>query len=179
MTKFITPPNLKRNKVIFVKVPPAPPKQQDPIDLPARIIDKTIVYVLVKKEKDPEQIKITTETPKAPEAPIVHVVKYDDEKDLNSKIVKGVSSSKLYGKTQFTEDQVNFQLERVKGITDLKIIPSSGTGSSAAFAAGSSTGIDPPVRIPLGTSTVGSSPTFALTNDDDKNSGNEDSEQEY
>lgn len=111
------------------------PKPQGPINLPAKIIEKTIVYVLVKKEKDPEQIKITTEAPKAPEPPIVHVIKYDDESDINSQIVKGVSSSRLYGKKPFTEDDVNIQLQKVKQVTDLRLISSTGTGSSDFSAA--------------------------------------------
>lgn len=121
-TRFLQADPEHRYKIIFVKVPPSVPKVQETLELPPQVLEKTVVYVLVKRPDDPEDIILPEPKPTKPSKPEVFVIKYKNEKDISSSLVSGVSESKLYGQSEISEDLVNMELSKVKAITNLKFI---------------------------------------------------------
>lgn len=121
-TRFLQADPEHRYKIIFVKVPPSVPKVQETLELPPQVQEKTVVYVLVKRPDDPKDIVLPIPRPTKPSKPEVFVIKYKNEKEIDSALVSGVSDSKLYGKSDFSEDLVNRELSKVKEITNLKFI---------------------------------------------------------
>jgi hypothetical protein len=77
-------PAQKHYKIIFIKAP-SPPAYQAPI-IPAQPQneEKTLVYVLVKKPDEQQDIVIPTPAPTQPSKPEVYFIKYKTQKDSGS-----------------------------------------------------------------------------------------------
>lgn len=77
-------PAQKHYKIIFIKAP-SPPSYQAPI-IPAQPQneEKTLVYVLVKKPDEQQDIVIPTPAPTQPSKPEVYFIKYKTQKDSGS-----------------------------------------------------------------------------------------------
>jgi hypothetical protein len=74
-------PAQKHYKIIFIKAP-SPPQYQAPIiPVQPQNEEKTLVYVLVKKPEDQEQIVIPTPAPTQPSKPEVYFIKYKTQKE--------------------------------------------------------------------------------------------------
>lgn len=66
----------KHYKIIFIKAP-SPPAYQAPIlQAPVQNEEKTLVYVLVKKPEEQQDIIIPTAAPTQPSKPEVYFIKY-------------------------------------------------------------------------------------------------------
>ncbi|EDV92795.1 GH18631 [Drosophila grimshawi] len=71
----------KHYKIIFIKAPSAPSYQAPIIPLQPQNEEKTLVYVLVKKPEDQQDIVIPTAAPTQPSKPEVYFIKYKTQKD--------------------------------------------------------------------------------------------------
>lgn len=71
----------KHYKIIFIKAP-SPPQYQAPIiPLQPQNEEKTLVYVLVKKPEEQQDIVIPTQAPTQPSKPEVYFIKYKTQKE--------------------------------------------------------------------------------------------------
>ncbi|XP_053681630.1 uncharacterized protein LOC128732408 [Sabethes cyaneus] len=74
------PPPQKHYKIVFIKAP-SPPTQAPPVIPPLpQNEEKTLVYVLVKKQDEPEEIIIPTAAPTPPSKPEVYFIRYKTQK---------------------------------------------------------------------------------------------------
>uniref|UniRef100_A0A1I8NVT1 DUF243 domain-containing protein n=1 Tax=Stomoxys calcitrans TaxID=35570 RepID=A0A1I8NVT1_STOCA len=71
----------KNYKIIFIKAPSAPSYQAPVIPVQPQNEEKTLVYVLVKKPEDQQDIVIPTAAPTQPSKPEVYFIKYKTQKD--------------------------------------------------------------------------------------------------
>ncbi|XP_053678722.1 pupal cuticle protein 36a [Anopheles nili] len=71
----------KHYKIIFIKAPSAPSYQTPQIPLQPQNEEKTLVYVLVKKPDDQQDIVIPTAAPTQPSKPEVYFIKYKTQKE--------------------------------------------------------------------------------------------------
>ncbi|XP_058443078.1 keratin, type II cytoskeletal 2 epidermal-like [Malaya genurostris] len=74
-------PAQKHYKIIFIKAPSAPAYQAPQIPLQPQNEEKTLVYVLVKKPDDQQDIIIPTPAPTQPSKPEVYFIKYKTQKE--------------------------------------------------------------------------------------------------
>uniref|UniRef100_A0A182XED7 DUF243 domain-containing protein n=1 Tax=Anopheles quadriannulatus TaxID=34691 RepID=A0A182XED7_ANOQN len=73
---IVVPPPQKHYKIVFIKAP-SPPTQAPPVLPPIQQNEeKTLVYVLVKKQDEPEEIVIPTVAPTPPSKPEVYFIRY-------------------------------------------------------------------------------------------------------
>uniref|UniRef100_A0A182IMM9 DUF243 domain-containing protein n=1 Tax=Anopheles atroparvus TaxID=41427 RepID=A0A182IMM9_ANOAO len=71
----------KHYKIIFIKAPSAPAYQAPQIPLQPQNEEKTLVYVLVKKPDEQQDIVIPTPAPTQPSKPEVYFIKYKTQKE--------------------------------------------------------------------------------------------------
>lgn len=71
----------KHYKIIFIKAPSAPAYQAPVIPAQALNEEKTLVYVLVKKPDEQEDVVIPTAAPTKPSKPEVYFIKYRTQKE--------------------------------------------------------------------------------------------------
>jgi len=71
----------KHYKIIFIKAPSPPSYQAPVIPLQPQNEEKTLVYVLVKKPEDQQDIVIPTPAPTQPSKPEVYFIKYKTQKE--------------------------------------------------------------------------------------------------
>ncbi|XP_018570155.1 uncharacterized protein LOC108910126 [Anoplophora glabripennis] len=83
----VAPPK-KNVKVIFIKAPTPPAPPQINIAAPPQDEEKTVVYVLVKKAEDTQNIEIQTPPPTAPAKPEVYFIKYKTQQEAEEAIAK-------------------------------------------------------------------------------------------
>ncbi|XP_065090393.1 uncharacterized protein LOC135711468 [Ochlerotatus camptorhynchus] len=77
---FTVPPPQKHYKIVFIKAP-SPPSQAPPvIPLLPQNEEKTLVYVLVKKQDEQPEIVIPTPAPTPPSKPEVYFIRYKTQK---------------------------------------------------------------------------------------------------
>ncbi|EJY57581.1 AAEL017015-PA [Aedes aegypti] len=74
-------PAQKHYKIIFIKAPSAPAYQAPQIPLQPQNEEKTLVYVLVKKPDEQQDIVIPTPAPTQPSKPEVYFIKYKTQKE--------------------------------------------------------------------------------------------------
>ncbi|XP_053685443.1 uncharacterized protein LOC128735013 [Sabethes cyaneus] len=74
-------PAQKHYKIIFIKAPSAPAYQAPQIPLQPQNEEKTLVYVLVKKPDEQQDIIIPTPAPTQPSKPEVYFIKYKTQKE--------------------------------------------------------------------------------------------------
>ncbi|XP_058443372.1 uncharacterized protein LOC131425448 [Malaya genurostris] len=74
------PPPQKHYKIVFIKAP-SPPTPAPPVIPPLQQNEeKTLVYVLVKKQDEPDEIIIPTPAPTPPSKPEVYFIRYKTQK---------------------------------------------------------------------------------------------------
>lgn len=74
------PPPQKHYKIVFIKAP-SPPTPAPPVIPPLpQNEEKTLVYVLVKKQEEPEDIVIPTPASTPPSKPEVYFIRYKTQK---------------------------------------------------------------------------------------------------
>ncbi|XP_035919322.1 RNA-binding protein cabeza [Anopheles stephensi] len=71
----------KHYKIIFIKAPSAPSYQAPQIPIQPQNEEKTLVYVLVKKPDEQQDIVIPTPAPTQPSKPEVYFIKYKTQKE--------------------------------------------------------------------------------------------------
>ncbi|XP_040174508.1 leucine-rich repeat extensin-like protein 2 [Anopheles arabiensis] len=77
---IVVPPPQKHYKIVFIKAP-SPPTQAPPVLPPIQQNEeKTLVYVLVKKQDEPEEIVIPTVAPTPPSKPEVYFIRYKTQR---------------------------------------------------------------------------------------------------
>lgn len=96
------PPPQKHYKIIFIKTPSQPAYPPQYIPIPPQNEEKTIVYVLVKKPEEPQDIVIPKVEPKPPTKPEVFFIKYNNKEDSQAVINDIVTDYNNKG------DSVNF-----------------------------------------------------------------------
>nr|XP_029733426.1 keratin, type II cytoskeletal 2 epidermal-like [Aedes albopictus] len=74
-------PAQKHYKIIFIKAPSAPAYQAPQIPIQPQNEEKTLVYVLVKKPDEQQDIVIPTPAPTQPSKPEVYFIKYKTQKE--------------------------------------------------------------------------------------------------
>lgn len=79
----------KHYKIIFIKAPSYQTYTQAQIQLARQNEEKTLVYVLVKKPEDQEDIRIDAPAPTAPSKPEVYFIKYKANKQATGGISTG------------------------------------------------------------------------------------------
>lgn len=80
------PPPQKHYKIIFIKTPSQPAYVPQQIPLPPQNEEKTIVYVLVEKPEEQQDIVIPKAEPKPPSKPEVFFIKYKSKEDSQAVI---------------------------------------------------------------------------------------------
>uniref|UniRef100_A0A182SJ91 DUF243 domain-containing protein n=1 Tax=Anopheles maculatus TaxID=74869 RepID=A0A182SJ91_9DIPT len=76
----VVPPPQKHYKIVFIKAP-SPPTPAPPVLPPIQQNEeKTLVYVLVKKQDEPEEIVIPTVAPTPPSKPEVYFIRYKTQR---------------------------------------------------------------------------------------------------
>lgn len=78
----IAPPQ-KHYKIIFIKAPSPPTYSAPIIPVQPQNEEKTLVYVLVKKPKDSQEVVIPTVAPTKPSKPEVYFIKYKTQKEAH------------------------------------------------------------------------------------------------
>ncbi|XP_049819358.1 titin [Aethina tumida] len=78
----IGPPQ-KHYKIIFIKAPSPPTYSAPIIPVQPQNEEKTLVYVLVKKPEDPQEVVIPTVAPTKPSKPEVYFIKYKTQKEAH------------------------------------------------------------------------------------------------
>ncbi|GJQ70697.1 hypothetical protein Trydic_g631 [Trypoxylus dichotomus] len=79
-------PAKKNVKIIFIKAPQYAAPIQPQIPLQPQNQEKTIVYVLVKKPEDQQQLVIPTQPPTPPAKPEVYFIKYKNQQEAEEKV---------------------------------------------------------------------------------------------
>ena len=74
----------KHYKIVFIKTPTAPTPTAANIQLPGQDEQKTLIYVLVKKPDDAEQLNIQQPAPTQPSKPEVYFIKYKTQKQVST-----------------------------------------------------------------------------------------------
>ncbi|KAJ2954307.1 hypothetical protein O0L34_g2559 [Tuta absoluta] len=85
------PPPQKHYKIIFIKAPTQTVYQPQYIPVPQPNEEKTIVYVLVKKPEEQQQVIVPKVEQKAPTKPEVFFIKYNNKADSSAVINNIVS----------------------------------------------------------------------------------------
>lgn len=80
------PPPQKHYKIIFIKTPNQPAYTPPHIPVPQQNEEKTIVYVLVEKPEEQQDIVIPKVEPKPPSKPEVFFIKYSNKQDSQAVI---------------------------------------------------------------------------------------------
>nr|NP_001298931.1 uncharacterized LOC106126390 precursor [Papilio xuthus]BAM17691.1 cuticular protein PxutCPT1 [Papilio xuthus] len=83
---IVLPPAQKHYKVIFIKAPAAPAQAPQIIPVQPQNEEKTIVYVLVKKPEEAQDIVIPKIEQKPPTKPEVYFIKYNNKQDSQAVI---------------------------------------------------------------------------------------------
>ncbi|XP_055536139.1 rRNA 2'-O-methyltransferase fibrillarin-like [Wyeomyia smithii] len=86
-------PAQKHYKIIFIKAPSAPAYQAPQIPVQPQNEEKTLVYVLVKKPDDQQDIIIPTPAPTQPSKPEVYFIKYKTQKESSGGYSGNVGAS--------------------------------------------------------------------------------------
>uniref|UniRef100_A0A182Q283 DUF243 domain-containing protein n=1 Tax=Anopheles farauti TaxID=69004 RepID=A0A182Q283_9DIPT len=79
----------KHYKIIFIKAPSAPSYQAPQIPIQPQNEEKTLVYVLVKKPDEQQDIVIPTPAPTQPSKPEVYFIKYKTQKESSGGVSGG------------------------------------------------------------------------------------------
>uniref|UniRef100_A0A182N0R4 DUF243 domain-containing protein n=1 Tax=Anopheles dirus TaxID=7168 RepID=A0A182N0R4_9DIPT len=79
----------KHYKIIFIKAPSAPSYQAPQIPIQPQNEEKTLVYVLVKKPDEQQDIVIPTPAPTQPSKPEVYFIKYKTQKESSGGVSAG------------------------------------------------------------------------------------------
>jgi len=86
----------KHYKIIFIKAPSPPAVTAPAISLQQKNVEKTLVYVLIKRPDDAAEINISTPVPTQPSKPEVYFIKYKTRTDLSKNL-------------KTNDDQLNFR----------------------------------------------------------------------
>ncbi|XP_050071701.1 uncharacterized protein LOC126559570 [Anopheles maculipalpis] len=87
----------KHYKIIFIKAPSAPSYQAPQIPIQPQNEEKTLVYVLVKKPDEQQDIVIPTPAPTQPSKPEVYFIKYKTQKESGGGVSGGFGSGAGFG----------------------------------------------------------------------------------
>lgn len=71
----------KHYKIVFIKAPTAPTPTAAQVQLPQQDEEKTIIYVLSKKQEEQPDIQVQSAAPTTPTKPEVYFIKYNTKKD--------------------------------------------------------------------------------------------------
>ncbi|CAK1554073.1 unnamed protein product [Leptosia nina] len=95
----ITPvaPPQKHYKIIFIKAPTPPTPVAPIIPVQPQNEEKTLVYVLVKKPEEQQDIIIPTPAPTQPSKPEVYFIKYQTQKESDAAIGGAIAGGSLGG----------------------------------------------------------------------------------
>ncbi|CAG5007304.1 unnamed protein product [Parnassius apollo] len=88
---IVLPPTQKHYKIIFIKAPSTPAQPPQIIPVPQQNEEKTLVYVLVKKPEEAQNIVLPKLEQKAPTKPEVYFIKYNNKQDSQAVINNIVS----------------------------------------------------------------------------------------
>ncbi|XP_021933157.1 probable H/ACA ribonucleoprotein complex subunit 1 [Zootermopsis nevadensis] len=77
-------PAQKHYKIVFIKAPTPPTPTAANIQLPGQDEQKTLIYVLVKKPDEAEELNIQQPAPTQPSKPEVYFIKYKTQKQITS-----------------------------------------------------------------------------------------------
>ncbi|XP_072930517.1 uncharacterized protein [Epargyreus clarus] len=83
---IVLPPPQKHYKIIFIKTPSQPAAAPQFIPVQQQNEEKTIVYVLVKKPEDAQNVVLPKIEPKPPTKPEVFFIKYNNKQDSQAVI---------------------------------------------------------------------------------------------
>jgi hypothetical protein len=76
-------PAQKHYKIVFIKAPTPPTPTAANIQLPGQDEQKTLIYVLVKKPDEAEELNIQQPAPTQPSKPEVYFIKYKTQKQVS------------------------------------------------------------------------------------------------
>ncbi|CAF4746260.1 unnamed protein product [Pieris macdunnoughi] len=95
----ITPvaPPQKHYKIIFIKAPTPPAPVAPIIPVQSQNEEKTLVYVLVKKPEEQQDIVIPTPAPTQPSKPEVYFIKYQTQKESDAAIGGAIGGGSIGG----------------------------------------------------------------------------------
>lgn len=82
----------KHYKIIFIKAPSPPSYQAPIIPVQPQNEEKTLVYVLVKKPEEQQDVIIPTAVPTQPSKPEVYFIKYKTQKESSGGSYAGAGS---------------------------------------------------------------------------------------
>jgi hypothetical protein len=88
-------PAQKHYKIVFIKAPTPPTPTAANIQLPGQDEQKTLIYVLVKKPDEAEELNIQQPAPTQPSKPEVYFIKYKTQKQVSMCIIRAVGQSAL------------------------------------------------------------------------------------
>lgn len=88
---IVLPPTQKHYKIIFIKAPSTPAQPPQIIPIQQQNEEKTLVYVLVKKPEEAQNIVLPKLEQKAPTKPEVFFIKYNNKQDSQAVINNIVS----------------------------------------------------------------------------------------
>jgi hypothetical protein len=88
-------PAQKHYKIVFIKAPTPPTPTAANIQLPGQDEQKTLIYVLVKKPDEAEELNIQQPAPTQPSKPEVYFIKYKTQKQVSMCIVRADGQSAL------------------------------------------------------------------------------------
>nr|CAD7430122.1 unnamed protein product [Timema monikensis] len=99
--RVIAPRQARINyKIVFIKAPTAPTPVNPIIPEFAQDQEKTLIYVLVKKPEEADDIVIPTPTPTIPSKPEVYFIKYKTQKQVSNTVdnvgFSGINRPSLY-----------------------------------------------------------------------------------
>jgi len=86
-------PAQKHYKIVFIKAPTPPTPTAANIQLPGQDEQKTLIYVLVKKPDEAEQLNIQQPAPTQPSKPEVYFIKYKTQKQVSTLVLSHVSAA--------------------------------------------------------------------------------------
>lgn len=157
----------KHYKIIFIKAPSPPSYQAPIIPVQPQNEEKTLVYVLVKKPEEQQDIVIPTAAPTQPSKPEVYFIKYKTQKESSGGYPGEWFAHRLFRKLCiFCHSQLNVVSYLSNQLFFLAAGgPSSGAGidfgsaggSLGSLGGGSSGGIDLSAPGPIGGGSFGGS----------------------
>lgn len=153
--QIVLPPPQKHYKIIFIKAPSTPAQAPQIIPVPTQNEEKTLVYVLVKKPEEAQNVVLPKVEEKAPAKPEVFFIKYNNKQDSQAvieNIVSDINKGGNIGSSYATVAGSNLgsassgkvsglgvsESEFNSGLVSSSSVGSGGSASSTFDAAGSS-----------------------------------------
>ncbi|CAH2034490.1 unnamed protein product, partial [Iphiclides podalirius] len=169
---IVLPPPQKHYKIIFIKAPSTPAQAPQIIPVQSQNEEKTIVYVLVKKPEDAQNIVLPKIEQKPPTKPEVYFIKYNNKQDSQAVINDIVSDLNKGGGANvgYSAVDASNQGSVSAGPFGQGLSLSENQGSSSNFDSSSSLG-SATFGSGLGSSSAFSSVTSAPTSFDSNSGG--------